>query len=98
MASSRGAPLLYRNALGTDPQPDPLMRRRLLFFAALIAAIAFVPPLINLKRYQTRIAQTISGSIGRRVAFTDVRLRLLPRPGFTFSNLSVAEDPAFGME
>lgn len=74
------------------------MRRRILVVAALIALLAFVPPFINLKRYQTRIAQTISASIGRNVTFSDVRLRLLPRPGFVFSGFVVAEDPAFGAE
>lgn len=65
----------------------------------LLAGGALVlPPLINLNRYQRRIADSIGNSLGRRVHLSAVTLRLLPRPGLELSNFVVDEDPAFGAE
>lgn len=75
--------------------------RRLLYLAfALLAVILLVllPPLINVNRYQRRIATSISDSLGRPVHLDKVTLTLLPLPGFTLDNLVVSEDPAFGSE
>ena len=75
------------------------LRRWLLLVAILLPVGALVlPPLINTSRYQHRIADSISRSIGRQVHISSVRLRLLPLPGFEFSGFSVQEDPAFGAE
>ena len=64
-----------------------------------LAVVAFVlPPLVNINRYQHRIANSISRSIGRQVHISSVRMRLLPLPGFEFSDFSVEEDPQFGSE
>ena len=37
-------------------------------------------------------------SLGRPVRLSSVELRLLPRPGFVLTDLTVEEDPAFGAE
>lgn len=74
------------------------MRRRVAIAGILLFALLVLPPFINLRRYQTQIENTISGSIGRDVSFSAVHLRLLPQPGFVFENFVVAEDPDFGME
>ncbi len=67
--------------------------------AAVLPVVAFVlPPLVNISRYQHRIADSISRSIGRQVHISSVKLRLLPLPGFEFSDFSVEEDPQFGSE
>jgi hypothetical protein len=77
----------------------PSLRRWILLAAVLLAVVAFVlPPLVNLNRYQHRIAENISRSIGRQVHISSVKLRLLPLPGFEFSGFSVEEDPRFGAE
>ncbi|MGC1299104.1 MAG: AsmA family protein [Alloacidobacterium sp.] len=71
----------------------------LLFTALLLLAAALVlPPLINMNRYQRRIADAIGSSLGRRVHLSSVTLRLLPRPGLELSDFLVEEDPAFGAE
>jgi len=54
--------------------------------------------LVNISRYQHRIANAIGRSIGRPVHISSVKLRLLPLPGFEFSGFSVEEDPHFGSE
>jgi hypothetical protein len=74
------------------------MARRIAIAALLIGLLIFLPPLINLRRFQTSIAQSISGAVSRQVTFSDVRLRLLPQPGFVFSDFVVGEDPHFGLE
>ena len=68
----------------------------LLFFVLLL--LALLPPLINLGRYQRRIATSISLSLGRPVHLDHVTLNLLPLPSLTLANLVVEEDPAFGEE
>ncbi len=57
-----------------------------------------LPPLLNLGRYQQRIAGAISRSIGRPVSVESIRLQLLPWPAFQLTNLTVGEDPGFGAE
>ncbi len=82
---------------GADKRPSP--RRWILLAALVLAVVAFVlPPLVNINRYQHRIAASIGRSIGRPVHISSVKLRLLPLPGFEFSDFSVEEDPRFGSE
>ncbi|MGB6746192.1 MAG: AsmA family protein, partial [Terracidiphilus sp.] len=64
----------------------------------LILAFVFVPPLLSIGKYKARITRLISASLGRPVRLSSVELRLLPRPGFVITDLSVAEDPAYGAE
>ena len=82
---------------GEEKRPSP--RRWILLAVVLLAVVAFVlPPLVNISRYQHRIAESISRSIGRQVHISSVKLRLLPLPGFEFSDFSVEEDPQFVLD
>jgi hypothetical protein len=82
---------------GEEKRPSP--RRWIVLAALLLAVVAFVlPPLVNISRYQHRIADAIGRSIGRHVHISSVKLRLLPLPGFELSGFSVEEDPHFGSE
>ncbi len=75
------------------------LKRWILPVAALALAAAIVaPPLINLNRVHTRIADSISQAIGRPVRMSSIKLRLLPRPGFEIADFVVEDDPAFGAE
>ena len=47
---------------------------------------------------RNRIASSIGSALGRRVALDNVRLRLLPRPGFDLEGLVIYDDPAFSAE
>ncbi|HTZ59080.1 MAG TPA: AsmA family protein [Acidobacteriaceae bacterium] len=76
----------------------PSLRRWILLGAFLLLVAFFLPPLVNLSRYQHRIADIIGRSIGRPVHISSVKLRLLPLPGLEFSDFSVEEDPQFGAE
>ena len=84
-----------------DAVPSHRIRNRLLVGLTILLVIlllAFVPPLINVSRFQRRIERNISASIGRNVTFDRVSLSLLPVPGFTLDNFVIDEDPAFGSE
>jgi hypothetical protein len=71
-----------------------------LALGALVAilAVLIVPPLVSVSRYKSRITQLISASLGRPVRLSSVEARLLPRPGFVLTDLTVEEDPAYGAE
>jgi len=77
-------------------------RRSRLWIAALaltiLVAIIVIPPLVSVNRYKSRIVQAISNSLGRPVHLSKVELRLLPRPGFVITDLTVEEDPSYGAE
>jgi len=60
--------------------------------------VAFVPPLVNVNRFRTRLADSASRSLGRDVRVGNVSIRLLPRPGFDVSDFVVEDDPAFSAE
>jgi len=76
-------------------------RRRVTLISLLVVVLAaalVLPPLINIGRYQRKITALMSRSLGRPVHLSGVELRLLPSPGFVLHDLSVSEDPNFGVE
>jgi uncharacterized protein involved in outer membrane biogenesis len=76
-------------------------RRRLQLALAAVVVILLVllaPPLVSVSRYKSQITRLMSSSLGRPVRLSSVEVRLLPRPGFVLTDLSVAEDPAYGAE
>jgi len=64
----------------------------------ILVAIIVIPPLVSINQYKSRIARAMSNSLGRPVHMSAVELRLLPRPGFVITDLTVDEDPAYGAE
>jgi AsmA protein len=76
------------------------LRRFWMIYAAILIVIglAILPPLININRFQRRIATSIGGSLGRPVHLDNVSMSLFPLPGLAIENLVVDEDPAFGSE
>src|SRR5258708_5231202 len=93
----------YGEAVDADSPPSLSTRtlRRLLYlaFAALVVLLlVLLPPLISVNRYQKRIANSISDSLGRPVHLDKVSLNLLPLHGFTLENFVVDAHPASGSE
>ena len=80
--------------------PRKRRARLWLILAALVVLLAliFVPPYISLNHYRTRVTQLVSTALGRPVRLSDIQLRLLPRPGFLLTDLTVQEEPAYGAE
>lgn len=66
--------------------------------ALALACGIILPPLVNANRFRARLAHDLSAALGRPVQMDNVRLRLLPRPGFDFENFEVAAEPQFGAE
>jgi AsmA family/AsmA-like C-terminal region len=64
--------------------------------AVLLAAV--VPPLLNVNRYRSDVANAIGRALGRKVSVGSVSLRMLPQPGFALSNFVVSDDPSFSRE
>jgi hypothetical protein len=73
------------------------LRIALAVLAVLVLALV-VPPLISVSHYKGQITHLIAQSLGRPVRLSSVEVRLLPWPGFVLTDLSVAEDPAYGVE
>jgi len=71
-------------------------RRGLAAVAGLLVIMFLWRP--GVYRLRNRIAISIGSALGRRVALDNVRLRLLPRPGFDLEGLVIYDDPAFGAE
>ena len=68
-------------------------RTRIYLAIAIVIALGFVvPPTINLNRFRAKLSESLSRSLGRQVSIQDVRLRLLPLPGFTFRQLRISDD------
>jgi len=80
--------------------PGRARMRSVVFLIVLLAVLllAFVPPLVNVSRFQRRVDSNISAALGRPVHFDHLSLNLLPMPGFTLENFVIEEDPAFGYE
>ncbi|HWC18863.1 MAG TPA: AsmA family protein [Terriglobales bacterium] len=78
-----------------------LRSRRARVYVAIVITLALgflVPPSINLNQYRVRLSESLSRSLGRQVSIQDVRLRLLPLPGFTFRQLRISDSDEFGAE
>ena len=76
-------------------------RPRIRLYVAILATLALgflLPPTINLKHFRAVLSQSLSRSLNRQATVQDVRLRLLPLPGFTFRRLSISDDDEFGAE
>jgi hypothetical protein len=87
--------------MSEDAQPRHRKRKRLwlaLAALAVLLAIVIVPPFLSVSRYESRITQLISASLGRPVRLSSVEVRLLPTPGFVLTDLTVEEDPMYGAE
>src|SRR5207244_9366179 len=73
-------------------------KRAAVALTALLLVAVIVPPFVNANRFRARLAQSVSGSIGRPVSMGDVNIRLLPLPGFEIANFVISDDPAFSSE
>lgn len=87
----------------SQPATQPWLQRHIRLAAVagavtVVFLLLVVPPFISISRYKTHITELVSRSLGRPVRLSSVGLRLLPRPGFVLTDLTVEEDPAYGAE
>jgi AsmA family len=71
-------------------------RSGLALMAALVLILFLFRP--GVYKLRNRIANSIGSALGRRVALDNVRLHLLPRPGFDLEGLVIYDDPLFSAE
>ncbi|KAA6461056.1 AsmA family protein [Acidobacteria bacterium AB60] len=64
----------------------------------ILLGLVFLPPFVSIARYKSRITGLVSAALHRPVRLSSVELRILPRPGFVITDLTVDEDPAYGAE
>ena len=64
----------------------------------LLLAIGLIAPFINAKRFSGAIRNALESSLGRRVEFEDAHFNLFSGPGFSLENVTISEDPRYGIE
>ncbi len=57
-----------------------------------------VLPLINAGSFSGRIQQAVESSLGRKIDFAKVHFTLLSGPGFSLDDVTIHEDPRYGLE
>ncbi len=65
---------------------------------ATLLATGLVAPLIDAARFSGPIQQAIEESLGRKIQFSAIHLSLFSGPGFSLENVSISEDPRYGLE
>ncbi|MFL6300637.1 MAG: AsmA family protein [Terriglobales bacterium] len=82
-----------------DDDEKPRRRGRwILAVIVLILLAIVVPPFVSLNRLKGRLGAALTNSLGRQVTIGQIRLRLLPRPGFDLGDVTIQDDPAFSAE
>jgi len=71
-------------------------KRGLAILAAVLLILFIFRPGIH--QLRDRIANSIGSALGRRVAIDDVRIHILPQPGFDLEGIVIYDEPEFGAE
>lgn len=71
-------------------------KRGLAVLAALLLVLLMYRP--GVYRLRSRLAGTIGTALGRKVSIDNVRVHVLPRPGFDLEGVVISDDPAFSAE
>lgn len=85
--------------LQLEPRRPRRPKARLAAVLLVLGLLALIAPsFIHLNRFRQQLTTTLSTTLGRDVTVEKVWLHLLPRPGFTIKNFTIADDSAFGAE
>lgn len=78
------------------------MKKRIYRIAFIIVALALVAgaaaPFVDAAGYRARITAALEHSLNRKVKVGEVRFNLFTGPGFTVSDVEIADDPSMGIE
>ncbi|MGA8030650.1 MAG: AsmA family protein, partial [Bryobacteraceae bacterium] len=83
---------------GVKSRPRRLIVRSILAGLSAILILGLVAPLISASRLTGRIQKALDLSLGRKVHFTSVHLTLFSGPGFSLDDVTIDEDPRYGLE
>ncbi len=73
-------------------------KRLVIGVAVLVIVVLFVVPRINLSRYKSSVASSLSQALGHEVTVRDISLQTFPQPGLLLNGVVVADDPAISAE
>lgn len=83
-------------------QKPKFSARRLLYavllFVCAILLLGLAAPFVNVSRFSGAIQRKIEASLGRQVHFSAAHLTLLPGAGFSLEDVTIQEDPHYGLE
>jgi hypothetical protein len=84
-------------------QNEPTSRTRrvwALVFALVASVLGFglVAPLIDAASLSGPVQRAVEDALGRKIQFSKVHLTLFSGPGFSLEDVSIAEDPRYGLE
>lgn len=65
---------------------------------AVFLAIGAAAPFLDGSRFSGKIRQTLESTLGRQVHFEEVHFTVFSGPGFSLENVTIGEDPRFGLE
>jgi hypothetical protein len=60
--------------------------------------LGLVVPFIDAASFSGPIQRVVEDALGRKIQFSKVHLTLFPGPGFSLEDVSIAEDPDYGLE
>ncbi len=71
-----------------------------MLFAAVVlfVVLGVAAPFINAARFSAPIQRALESSLGRKVQFSAVHFTLFSGPGFSLENVTISEDPRYGLE
>ncbi len=72
--------------------------RVVLLVALFIVVAGLIAPFITMARYSGQIREALESALGRSVEFQKLHLTLFSGPGFALDNVTIGEDPRFGLE
>jgi hypothetical protein len=79
--------------------PRPRWRLRLALAGLLgIALLMAVAPFISAAAFGPAVDSVLEASLGRKVDFDKIYFSLFPFPGFSLQNVTIHEDPRYGLE
>jgi AsmA protein len=63
-----------------------------------VGIVALIVPFINASHFAGAIQRTLETSLARQVEFSSAHITLFPSPGFTLDDVTIHEDPRYGLE
>src|SRR3954453_7083396 len=60
--------------------------------------VLFLVPTINVNRYKTTVADSLTRALGREVTIQQIKLQTFPQPGLLLNGVVVADDPSISAE
>jgi AsmA family len=90
------------NTLRESPTNRTSNIRRLfkyaLFGSAAVVLLGLAAPFISVGAYRSQIQSVLEESLGRRVTIRGIHYTLFAGPGFSMKDVTISEDPRYGIE